>query len=174
MGSSSLQIAVAYPFRRPHRFLESKNARISLLSIPVNTLKPFRNRKWIKWHTLAMEGSWLMIQVCFSLPDLVLLVINYLLNDNQFHWLNLGCRKTVTLLPLVHSNPLASNKNLRMSLTDREIRLPSRASLILCPSILVNNWKAEVTKCLSSDCKCIVISKIIDHRKVSRNDILGR
>lgn len=59
-----------------------------------------------------------------------------------------------------------------MSQDDREIRLPSRATLIICPSNLVNQWKAEVIKCLPADCKCIVISKIVDHRMVSWNDIM--
>jgi hypothetical protein len=83
-----------------------------------------------------------------------------------------GYGKTVTMLALIHANPLVSFTDLRMSELDKRIRLPSRATIIICPSNLVAQWKSEVFKCMGNNTSCIVISGIRDHRRLNWSDIM--
>jgi superfamily II DNA or RNA helicase len=85
---------------------------------------------------------------------------------------NPGMGKTVTLLALLHSNPVDSLDHIQMPPEDKLIRLPSRATLIVCPSNLVTQWRDEVVKCLPKETKCIFISTIFDHRKVTWRDAM--
>jgi SNF2 family DNA or RNA helicase len=63
---------------------------------------------------------------------------------------------------LIHANPLRSFGDLQMTDNDLKIRVPSTATLIVCPSNLVKQWQEETMKWLGKGAKCIVISKILD------------
>jgi SNF2 family DNA or RNA helicase len=84
----------------------------------------------------------------------------------------LGMGKTVTMLALMHTNPLRSFGDLKMTDKDLEIRVPSRATLVVCPANLVKQWQQETLKCLGRGAICIVISKIIELRKYSWRDFM--
>lgn len=54
----------------------------------------------------------------------------------------------MTVLALHSTRPCYSFEDLKMSDYDRKVRIPSRATLIVCPMYLLPQWKSEIAKCL--------------------------
>lgn len=83
-----------------------------------------------------------------------------------------GTGKTVTALALVHAHRFTSVGDLRWdNPMDSISYLPSRATIVVCPSHLAAQWRLEALKCMPN-CKVKLLTTIIDHRKLSWNDVL--
>ena len=85
---------------------------------------------------------------------------------------NPGYGKTVTTLALIHSNPLSSFSSLGMTALQKFAMFPSKATLVICPNNLVEQWRLEVVEWLPSDMLCITISKMKDLHDISWLDIV--
>lgn len=59
-----------------------------------------------------------------------------------------------------------------MTAAQKRIRFPSKATIIICPSNLLSQWKSEAIKCLDSKKRIIVIAGIKDHSKLSWLDMI--
>lgn len=78
----------------------------------------------------------------------------------------------MTVLALIHSRPIKTLLELKMTQLQKETRLPSLATLIICPSNLLAQWKSEVEKCLGHSKRVIVVAGIREHKKLSWFDVM--
>ncbi|KAI8895519.1 SNF2 family N-terminal domain-containing protein [Globomyces pollinis-pini] len=69
-----------------------------------------------------------------------------------------GNGKTVTMISLIHSNPLIKFNDLEMTDVEKTMCIPSKATLVICASNLVEQWKAEIATCLGPNVNCMSIS----------------
>jgi SNF2 family DNA or RNA helicase len=72
-------------------------------------------------------------------------------------------------LALIHSNICSDFNQLRISSEDVPIRIPSRATLLICPINIINQWEEEIRRCLGEDmmCNVVKIAGPSDHKKLS-------
>ena len=82
-----------------------------------------------------------------------------------------GSGKTVTVFALIHSNPFKSVKDIPWDSETAGSLIPSRATLVVCPSHLATQWKTEAIRCMPG-AKVILITTINQHQKFTWNDIL--
>jgi len=84
-----------------------------------------------------------------------------------------GTGKTVTVLALIHSQPFQSMPFNMMQLCKRQPLeyLPSRATLVVCPSHLALQWKMEAERCMPNS-RVHLLTTIYDHKKLSWNDVM--
>ena len=84
-----------------------------------------------------------------------------------------GSGKTATTLGLIHSSPFSDEKYQKRykRFFDLDSDKQSRATLIVCPSNIYKQWIFEAKKC-NPKFKIYGFSTIIDHRKVSIQDII--
>lgn len=84
-----------------------------------------------------------------------------------------GTGKTVTALALIQACPFESVEcGLKNTFDLDHGFLPSRATLIVCPSHLAEQWRMEAKRCLPDTAKIVVITTILDFRKMTWNDFL--
>lgn len=85
-----------------------------------------------------------------------------------------GSGKTITCLGLIHSYPMTREHakwRIQSLGVDFSTYIPSRASCIICPSNLYDQWIKEAGKCYY-DFKIVGISCIREHAKVSWRDVM--
>ena len=85
---------------------------------------------------------------------------------------NPGYGKTIVTLALILSNPCREISQLGMTPIQKFSMFPSKATLIVCPSNLVNQWKDEILKCLPQSIKLYTVSGIKEHRDLSWTDVM--
>jgi SNF2 family DNA or RNA helicase len=87
----------------------------------------------------------------------------------------MGNGKTVTTIALIfHNRPRIPP--MLTSIIEREVYLPSRATLVVCPTNIATQWESEVKKCLGSNMgglKVIKITTKTQMNKYSLSDILN-
>jgi len=87
----------------------------------------------------------------------------------------MGLGKTISCIALISANPpnILNNDNckLKYSSKNKIYKLFSRATLILCPSHLITQWKNEVEKC-NPNLKILTILSKKDHEKLIFKNIL--
>ena len=64
----------------------------------------------------------------------------------------MGNGKTVTAIAVMYHN-LPTHVPLLMSMLERDVYLPSRATLVVCPTNIVTQWESEIYKCLGPECR---------------------
>ena len=82
-----------------------------------------------------------------------------------------GTGKTVTTLALIHSRPMRSIREMEWNVDLASKLLVSRATLVICPSHLTKQWYGEAKRCMPK-ARIYLVCTIIDHRKISWNDVL--
>jgi SNF2 family DNA or RNA helicase len=83
----------------------------------------------------------------------------------------MGLGKTITSISLIDSNPPKTNCKLKYSIKNKTYKLFSKATLILCPSHLINQWKTEIYKCNPKFNVLTIVTKK-DHEKLNFKSIL--
>lgn len=85
-----------------------------------------------------------------------------------------GSGKTITVLNLIHSSPLTEEKEkesaLRFQFQNDLLR--TRATCIVCPSNIYQQWITEAKRC-NPRFKVIGLSTILNHRKISWKDAMN-
>jgi SNF2 family DNA or RNA helicase len=84
----------------------------------------------------------------------------------------MGLGKTISSIALINSNPPTTNCKLKYSVKNKIYKLFSKATLILCPSHLINQWKSEVEKC-NPNFKVLTILTKKDHEKLTFKNFLN-
>jgi SNF2 family DNA or RNA helicase len=83
----------------------------------------------------------------------------------------MGLGKTVTSIALITENPRNEINNKYIEINNIK-KIESKATLIICPSHISNQWKKEIIKCNSS-LKVMVILSRIDYWKYSFEDYIN-
>jgi len=84
----------------------------------------------------------------------------------------MGLGKTITILSLISSNPSTNLLKMGYSKNDSYWKINSKATLILCPCHITQQWKNEATKSNPS-LKILCISSKRDHEKLLFKDIIN-
>lgn len=75
-------------------------------------------------------------------------------------------------MSLIHVNPLKSFTQIQYDYpSQKDFFLPSRATLVVCPSHLTSQWKYEAERCMPKS-NVLLLCCINDHKKLSWNDVL--
>lgn len=83
----------------------------------------------------------------------------------------MGLGKTITSIALIDKNPSLKECKLKFSKKNTTYKIYSKATLILCPSHIITQWKAEINKC-NPKLKVITIMTKVDHEKLSFNQFI--
>lgn len=84
----------------------------------------------------------------------------------------MGLGKTITTLALITANPSVMTDKMSYSSSDDYWKINSKATLILCPSHIANQWRDEAKKSNPSLKVLLILSKK-DHEKLYFGDIIN-
>ena len=79
----------------------------------------------------------------------------------------MGNGKTVTTIALIYHNR-PSMLPLLTSIVEREVYVPSRATLVVCPTNIATQWEEEINKCLGSQSAGLNIIKITTKTQMNK------
>jgi DNA repair protein RAD5 len=84
----------------------------------------------------------------------------------------MGLGKTITSLALISTNKSKNQCKLKYSAKTKNYKIYSKATIILCPSHLIMQWKSEAIKC-DPTFKIITIMTKKDHEKLVFEDFIN-
>ncbi len=82
----------------------------------------------------------------------------------------MGNGKTVTTIALIYHNR-PTMLPLLTSIVEREVYVPSRATLVVCPTNIATQWEDEIYKCLGPSAAGLNIVKITTKTQMNRYDL---
>jgi DNA repair protein RAD5 len=77
----------------------------------------------------------------------------------------MGLGKTISMIALIHSNPLVSNTNIHNN------KIITKATLIICPSHLAKQWENEIKKC-NPKLKILLLLTKTHHLNIKYKDFI--
>lgn len=82
----------------------------------------------------------------------------------------MGNGKTVTTIALIYHNQ-AKMMPILTSIIEREVYIPSRATLVVCPTNIASQWESEIYKCLGKSACGLKICKITTKAQMNKYDL---
>lgn len=85
----------------------------------------------------------------------------------------MGLGKTITSLALIKANQCTNTSKYIIDNKSNLMKIKSKATLILCPSHLINQWKKEMIQCYGNNYKIVSILTKSDYNKYSCVDYIN-